>query len=42
MPVYAVGIVPLHSIISLGRSDNERDRTYHVAYLAGGLKIFDL
>ena len=42
MPAYAVGIVPLLSIISLGRPENEEDRTYQFAYaddLAGGRKI---
>ena len=45
MPGYAVGIVPLLSMISLCSSDNEKDRTYQLVYtddLAGGGKIVNL
>ena len=45
MPAYAVGIVPLLSMISLGKSDKEEDRTYQVAYaddLAGGGNVLNL
>ena len=45
MPAYAVGIVPLLSMISLGKSAREDEQTYQVAYaddLARGGKISNL